>query len=63
MRSYISRAQIDLLKNVNKAKTVDNDEDHRALLHNLSVLEYRNDVGAWHDVHPIVRPLLEEKHE
>ena len=59
----LSMAQIDLLRQVRETKKVDNDEAHRTLLHNLSVLEYRNDVGAWHDVHPIVRPLLGEKHE
>lgn len=30
------------------------------LIHNLSLLEYRND-DSWWDVHPIVAPLLEER--
>lgn len=50
--------QLDLLKTVAETKRVENDDKHRALLHNLSVLEYRNDTGLWYDVHPIVRPLL-----
>ncbi len=32
----------------------------RSLLHNLSLLEYNGD-GAWWSIHPIVRPLLEER--
>jgi hypothetical protein len=37
-----------------------NSEVARSLLHNLSLLEY--DGGdAWWAVHPIVRPLLEER--
>lgn len=57
----LSKAQINLLEEVNETKKVDNDEAHRSLLHNLSVLEYRNDIGAWYDVHPIVKPLLAEE--
>jgi len=53
----LSLRQIELLRQVSKSKQVDNDDEHRALLHNLSVLEYRND-EAWHDVHPIVLPLV-----
>jgi len=30
------------------------------LIHNLSLLEYRND-DSWWDVHPIIAPLLEER--
>jgi len=29
------------------------------LLHNLSVLEYRNR-AVWYDVHPVIKPLLSE---
>ncbi len=32
----------------------------QGLIHNLSLLEYRND-EAWWDIHPIVMPLLEER--
>lgn len=54
----LSSKQLALLKAISETKQVENDEEHRALLHNLSVLEYRND-SIWYDVHPIVKPLLE----
>lgn len=53
----LTSAQIETLKKVHQTKRVENDEPHRALLHNLSLLEYRNK-DVWHDVHPIVIPLL-----
>ena len=56
----LTSKQLDLLRGVRERKRVENDEAHRALLHNLSALEYRNGEGVWYDVHPIVRPLLEE---
>jgi len=43
--------------NVDKDKKVINHEIVQQLLHNLSLLEYRND-DSWADVHPIVKPLL-----
>lgn len=52
--------QLNLLKQVQQTKRVENDEEHQALLHNLSVLEYRNDIGVWYDVHPLIEPLLTE---
>jgi hypothetical protein len=55
----LTRTQLRLLKHVHREKRIENDEDHRALLHNLSVLEHRND-DVWHDVHPLVVPLLNE---
>jgi hypothetical protein len=54
----LSRNQIATLKKVHRTKQVDNDEEHRELLHNLSCLEYWND-DVWYDVHPVVLPLLE----
>jgi predicted ATPase len=54
----LTSQHLDLLKQVEQKKRVENDEAHRALLHNLSVLEYRNDVGVWYDVHPLIKPLL-----
>jgi len=56
----LTTEQLGLLRGVRERKRVENDEAHRALLHNLSALEYRNGEGVWYDVHPIVRPLLEE---
>ncbi|MCS6843903.1 MAG: AAA family ATPase [Caldilineales bacterium] len=40
-----------------KTKRCKNDDDHRLMLHNLSVLEYMNGLEPWHDVHPSVRRL------
>ena len=55
----LTTSQLELLKRVRLQKRVENDDDHRALLHNLSVLEYRNE-EVWHDVHPLVEPLLDK---
>ncbi len=52
--------QREALRRVRETKRVENDELHRSLLHNLSVLEYRNG-HLWYDVNPIVTPLLEER--
>lgn len=57
----LTSRQVDLLREVVESKRVENDEEHRALLHNLSALEYRNDEGIWYDVHPLVRPLLAQE--
>ncbi|MFH1742404.1 MAG: hypothetical protein ABIH23_25655 [bacterium] len=57
----LSKAQVKLLKQVEKTKEIDNNEDYRALLHNLSVLEFRNE-DSWYDVNPVVKPLLTRKH-
>lgn len=54
----LDREQRELLKEVHENKNIDNDEEHRELLHNLSVLKYEND-EVWYDVHPIVLPLIE----
>jgi GTPase SAR1 family protein len=53
----LSQAQRDHLRKIQKTKDVDNTEESRVLLHNLSVLEYSND-DIWYDVHPVVRQLL-----
>jgi nucleoside-triphosphatase THEP1 len=58
----LDRDQRELLKEVHTNKAINNDESHRALLHNLSVLQYRND-DVWYDVHPIVLPLIEADEE
>jgi len=52
--------QRELLRKVRASKRITNDMDHRALLHNLSALEYRNS-GVWYDVHPVVAPLLDRE--
>ena len=53
----LTSEQLELLGRIRRTKRVENDEAYRALLHNLSALEYRND-EVWYDVHPVVRPLL-----
>ncbi len=54
----LSTPQLELLRQVQCSKRVENDEEHRVLLHNLSALEYRDDQGVWCDVHPVVAPML-----
>lgn len=54
----LSRSQREHLRKIHETKTVDNTEESRVLLHNLSVLEYSND-DIWYDVHPVVRQLLD----
>lgn len=58
-RAVLREDQYQMLKKINedKEKRVTNNEIVRQLLHNLSLLEYRND-ESWVDVHPIVKPLL-----
>jgi hypothetical protein len=40
-----------------------NSEAAQQLVHNLSLLEYDEDGDSWWDVHPVVRPLLEERRD
>ena len=54
-RVLLTTAQLKVLKDVAETKRVENDAEYRDLLHNLSVLEYRNDT-IWYDVHPVVSP-------
>jgi len=51
-------SRTELLRQVAQTKQVANTQEYQALLHNLSVLEYRNDEGVWYDAHPVVKPLL-----
>ena len=55
----LTSTQLNLLRKIHETKIIENDEAHRALLHNLSALEYRNS-RVWYDVHPLVEPLLPE---
>ncbi len=57
-RALLSREQLGLLQDIKQAKHVDNTLEHRKLLHNLSVIEYKND-SVWFDVNPVVDKLLE----
>ena len=54
----LTLAQRELLKKVRDTKAVDQTEEYRDLLHNLSILEYENG-SSWYDVNPVVRGLLE----
>ncbi|MGB0386544.1 MAG: hypothetical protein ACPGWR_17180 [Ardenticatenaceae bacterium] len=53
----IPEEHFPLLAQVHLAKRVQNDNAHRLMLHNLSVLEYINGSPPWHDVHPAVLRL------
>jgi len=53
----LSKAQRHLLYQVHREKDIDNEEEYRDLLHNLSVLEYRN-ADKWYDVHPLARAFM-----
>ncbi|MFH0774483.1 MAG: hypothetical protein V2A53_03170 [bacterium] len=59
-RALLKPEHYDTLKRLkeDKTKKIMNEETVQELLHNLSLLEYRND-ETWGDVHPIVKPLLE----
>ncbi len=57
----IPEEHFQLLAGVHKAKRCRNDDDHRLMLHNLSVLEYMNGLEPWHDVHPSVQRLAKFK--
>lgn len=46
-----------LLARVHLEKEIENDQPHRVMLHNQSVLEYLNGAPRWHDVHPVVLRL------
>ena len=53
----LTLAQREALKKVVETKVVDQTEEYRSLLHNLSILEYENG-SLWYDVNPVVRDLL-----
>ena len=54
----LTLTQREALEEVRETKAVDQTEEYRDLLHNLSILEYENG-DTWYDVNPIVRDLLE----
>ena len=59
-QAQLSEEDYIVLLRVNKTKDITRDEKLIGLLHNLSVLEYRNG-RIWCDINPIVRSILEEK--
>ncbi|MGE5458483.1 MAG: P-loop NTPase fold protein [Methanococcaceae archaeon] len=59
-QAQLSDEDYDVLLEIYKTKDIKRDEKLVGLLHNLSVLEYKNG-RSWCDVNPIVRSILEEK--
>jgi thiamine monophosphate kinase len=59
-QAQLSDEDYEVLLNIYKTKDIKRDEKLVGLLHNLSVLEYKNG-RSWCDVNPIVRSILEEK--
>jgi hypothetical protein len=55
----LSKEQKKLLKNVHETNQINNDDAHRTLLHNLSLLEYQNG-EVWYDVHPLAQHLIDD---
>ncbi len=59
-KAQLSDADYEVLEDVCKTKDIKRDEKLVGLLHNLSVLEYKN-ADSWCDLNPIVRSILDEK--
>ena len=59
-QAQLSDEDYEVLLNIYETKDIKRDEKLVGLLHNLSVLEYKNG-RSWCDVNPIVRSILEEK--
>jgi len=59
-QAQLSDEDYKVLMEVHQTKDIKRDKQLVRLLHNLSVLEYRND-RSWCDLNPIVRAILDEK--
>jgi GTPase SAR1 family protein len=59
-QAQLSDEDYKVLMEVHQTKDIKRDEQLVGLLHNLSVLEYRNE-RSWCDLNPIVRAILDEK--
>jgi len=59
-QAQLSDEDYKVLMDVHQTKDIKRDEQLVGLLHNLSVLKYRND-RSWCDLNPIVRAILDEK--
>jgi len=59
-QSQLSDSDYKVLLEVYKTKDIKRDDKLVDLLHNLSVLEYRNG-RSWCDLNPVVRSILDEK--
>ena len=59
-KAQLSDKDYEVLQDVCRTKDIKRDEQLVGLLHNLSVLEYKN-ADSWCDLNPIVRSILDEK--
>ncbi|WP_440955459.1 P-loop NTPase fold protein [Methanosarcina sp. Mfa9] len=59
-QAQLSEQDYEVLKEIYETKEIKRDEKLVGLLHNLSILEYKNG-RSWCDLNPIVREILEEK--
>lgn len=59
-QAQLSQSDYEVLANVCCNKDINRDEQLVGLLHNLSVLEYKN-AESWCDLNPIVRSIMEER--
>jgi hypothetical protein len=59
-KAQLSDDDYEVLQDVCRTKDIKRDEQLVGLLHNLSVLEYKN-AESWCDLNPIVRSILDEK--
>ncbi|HJH32360.1 MAG TPA: hypothetical protein C5S50_09360 [Methanosarcinaceae archaeon] len=59
-KAQLSDGDYKVLQDVCSTKDIKRDEQLVGLLHNLSVLEYKN-AESWCDLNPIVRSILDEK--
>ena len=59
-KAQLSDKDYEVLQDVCRTKDIKRDEQLVGLLHNLSVLEYKND-ESWCDLNPIVHSILDEK--
>jgi GTPase SAR1 family protein len=59
-QAQLSDEDYQMLQEVHQTKDIKRDKQLVGLLHNLSVLEYKND-RSWCDLNPIVRAILDEK--
>jgi len=59
-QAQLSQSDYEVLANVCCNKDIKRDEQLVGLLHNLSVLEYKN-AESWCDINPIVRSIMEER--
>ena len=59
-QAQLSSTDYEVLANICCNKDIKRDEQLVGLLHNLSVLEYKN-AESWCDLNPIVRSIMEER--